>query len=116
MAVLSTGNRRNGKLEPSKSSTWKKMYEKVTITQAMEIAREKTEEWKERKATSMPLRPCCLAIGNCTSCQRLRSGQKSNLTQRFVAARIDIVTLTTSPSRELSGVSSDHSSTLQFID
>src|SRR5262249_24398432 len=57
MAVLSTGNRRNGKLKRSKSSTWKKMYEKVTITQAMEIALKKTEEWKERKATSMPLRP-----------------------------------------------------------
>src|SRR5262245_46795750 len=35
--------------------------------------------------------PCCLATGNCTSCQRLRSGQEL-------------------------AVSSDHSSTLQFID
>jgi len=57
MAVFSTGYCRNGKVEPSRSSTSKKMYEKAAITQAIEIARQKIEEWKERKATSMPLRP-----------------------------------------------------------
>ena len=92
------------------------MYEKVTITQAMEIAREKTEEWKERKATSMPLRPLLLGYKKLHFMSTIEIGQKSNPDQRFVAVRIDIVTLTTSPSSELSGVSSDHSSTLQFID
>jgi len=43
MAVFSTGYRCNGKLEPSRSSTSKKTYEKAIITQAMEIARQKTE-------------------------------------------------------------------------
>jgi len=43
MAVFSTGYRCNGKLEPSKSSTSKKIYEKVIITLAMEIVRQKTE-------------------------------------------------------------------------
>jgi hypothetical protein len=69
MAAFSTGNRCNGKLEPSRSSTSKKMYDKATITQPMEIARKKTEEWKERKAVSMPLLPFCSATGNLTSCQ-----------------------------------------------
>src|SRR5215813_12529564 len=55
MTVFSTGNRCNGRLEPSRSSTSKKMQEKATITQTMEIACKKTEEWKERKASSMPL-------------------------------------------------------------
>ena len=73
MAAFSTGNRCNGKLEPSRSSTSKKMYEKATTTQATEIARKKTEEWKERKAASMPLLPYCSATGNITSCQGVRS-------------------------------------------
>jgi len=83
MAALSTGNRCNGKLEPSKSSTWKKMYEKVTITQAMEIAREKTEEWKERKATSMPLRPLLLGYRKLHFMSTIEIGAR---TGRFVGS------------------------------
>jgi hypothetical protein len=49
------------------------MYEKATTTQAMEIARKKTEEWKERKAASMPVLPYCPATGNLTLCQGVRS-------------------------------------------
>jgi hypothetical protein len=39
----------------------------------MEIARKNTEEWKERKAASMPVLPYCSATGNITSCQGVRS-------------------------------------------
>jgi hypothetical protein len=57
MALVSTGYRCSGKLDPSRSSTSKKMYESTIITQAMEIARQRTEDLKDRKEASMGLFP-----------------------------------------------------------
>jgi len=72
MAVLSRGDRR-GKFEPSRSSTSKKIYEQTIITQTMEMARQRSEELKDRKQDSMGLFPVQLAIGNFISCQAFKA-------------------------------------------